>query len=42
MQMMDKDELAVLESMESNSGETISHNFKAGDYVLAPLSEDGQ
>ncbi|KPM04786.1 survival motor neuron-like protein [Sarcoptes scabiei] len=40
MQLMTKDELAALESLENEDAPT--HNFSAGDWVLAPWSEDGQ
>lgn len=40
MQLMTKEELSALESLENEDAPT--HNFSAGDWVLAPWSEDGQ
>lgn len=40
MQLMTKEELSALESLENEDSPT--HNFSAGDWVLAPWSEDGQ
>ena len=40
--MMTKEELAALESLESDGAPTNEHHFSAGDWVLAPWSEDGQ
>lgn len=40
MQLMDPAELAAFES--SSNKRTIEHNYKTGEFVLAPLSEDGQ
>lgn len=42
MQLMDEDELKVLQRQKDGQRATKGHNFKAGDYVRAPLSEDGQ
>ncbi|KAH9422048.1 survival of motor neuron-related-splicing factor 30 [Dermatophagoides pteronyssinus] len=42
IQMMTKEELAALESLESDGAPTNEHHFSAGDWVLAPWSEDGQ
>lgn len=44
MQLMEPEELQALQRMQnaSSSGGPKAHNFKAGDYVKAPLSEDGQ
>ncbi|XP_017461484.1 PREDICTED: survival of motor neuron-related-splicing factor 30-like, partial [Rhagoletis zephyria] len=47
MSVMEPDELAMLKNSTFNShlvaGSSASnHNYKAGDYVLAPWSEDGQ
>lgn len=42
MQLMDDEELKVLQRQNDGQRQTKAHNYKTGDYVRAPLSEDGQ